>query len=109
MALSKEWAKVLIQSLEQSGLVGTVRTVWRPAGPIVGNGTGRSGCLRYRHSESLQDSPCGAYIEPDLIRFGFAFLYIRYSDVHEAVSQLREVLEWEEWKADEFSKRGTVT
>ena len=41
MALSKEWAKVLIQSLEQSGLVGTVRTVWRPAGPIGGSETGQ--------------------------------------------------------------------
>ena len=109
MALSREWAEDLIQSLEQRRLVGTVGTVWLPAGPIGGSGTGRSGCLRYHHSESLQGPQCGAFREPDLIRFGFAPLYIRYGDVHEAVSQLREVLEGEEWKADEFSKRGTVT
>ena len=95
--------------LEQRGLVGTVGTVWRLAGPIGGSGTGRSGCLRYHHSESLQGPPCCAFRESDLLGFGFAPLYVRYSDFHEAVSQLREVLEGEEWKADEFSKRGTVT
>jgi len=53
--------------------------------------------------------PCsGVLREPNLIRFGVALLYFN-SDVHEAVSQLLEVLEGEEWKADEFSKRGTVT
>ncbi|HYU79108.1 MAG TPA: kynureninase [Vicinamibacterales bacterium] len=46
---------------------------------------------------------------PDILRFGFAPLYIRFEDVWQAVEQLRQVLESGEWRRDEFARVHAVT
>ncbi len=51
----------------------------------------------------------GDYREPEVLRFGFAPLYIGYADVWDAVETLREVLDAEEWRTPEFQRRGAVT
>lgn len=51
----------------------------------------------------------GDYREPEVLRFGFAPLYIGYADVWSAVETFRRVLDEEIWRASEFQLRGAVT
>ena len=51
----------------------------------------------------------GDFREPDLLRFGFAPLYVRYADVWDAVENLREVLVREEHRDPRFLDRNPVT
>jgi kynureninase len=51
----------------------------------------------------------GDFREPDILRFGFAPLYVGYADTFDAVAALREVLASSEWKRPEFSLKAAVT
>lgn len=46
---------------------------------------------------------------PDLMRFGFAPLYVSFVDVWDAVDQLYDVLQTDEWRAPRFADRDIVT
>jgi kynureninase len=46
---------------------------------------------------------------PDILRFGFAPLYLRFVDVWDAVEQLRQVLESGQWREARFQQRAAVT
>ena len=46
---------------------------------------------------------------PDILRFGFTPLYTRFSDVWDAVEQLRQVLESGQWREPHFNQRAAVT
>jgi len=46
---------------------------------------------------------------PDILRFGFTPLYLRFEDVWDAVEHLRQVLESGEWRRDEFNRQHAVT
>ena len=51
----------------------------------------------------------GDFRAPDILRFGFAPLYIRFVDIWDAVEHLREVLESGEWQDEQFAVRAAVT
>ena len=51
----------------------------------------------------------GDFRAPDLLRFGFAPLYIRYVDVFDAAAQLTEVLAGRAWDVPAFEQRAAVT
>ena len=51
----------------------------------------------------------GDFRAPDIMRFGFAPLYLRFADLGEALRHLREVLETREWDRPEFRVRASVT
>ncbi|MGW1678265.1 kynureninase [Saccharopolyspora sp. NPDC002376] len=51
----------------------------------------------------------GDFRAPDLMRFGFTPLYLRYVDVWDAVVVLRDVLSSEVWRSERYATRGTVT
>ena len=51
----------------------------------------------------------GDYREPDVVRLGFAPLYLTHADVLRAAEHLHEVLEGAEFEREEFSTRATVT
>ena len=46
---------------------------------------------------------------PDILRFGFTPLYLRYVDAWDAAEHLHQVLEHEEWRRPEFQQRHAVT
>ncbi|MDO9115019.1 MAG: kynureninase [Polaromonas sp.] len=51
----------------------------------------------------------GDFRSPDILRFGFTPLYLRFVDAWDAAEHLREVLATGEWQAPEFSRRHAVT
>jgi kynureninase len=51
----------------------------------------------------------GDFRAPDLVRLGFAPLYLSYVQVWDAMETLRAVLESQEWRHPAFAARATVT
>jgi kynureninase len=51
----------------------------------------------------------GDFRAPDILRFGFAPLYVRFADVGAAVGHLRDVLAKREWDRPAFKRRAAVT
>jgi len=51
----------------------------------------------------------GDFRAPDILRFGFTPLYVRYVDVFDAAEHLHAVLESGEWRRPEFNQRNAVT
>ena len=51
----------------------------------------------------------GDFRAPDILRFGFAALYVRHVDVWDAVAVLREVMRTRDWDRPEFLARKAVT
>ena len=58
-----------------------------------------------------RDHPCviGDFCEPDVVRLGFAPLYLSHADVLVAVERLAEVLRDKEFDRPEHQARATVT
>lgn len=51
----------------------------------------------------------GDFRAPDILRFGFAPLYLRYTDIWDAVAHLAAVMRDGDWQADRFRQRAAVT
>ena len=51
----------------------------------------------------------GDYRAPNILRFGFAPLYVGFADVWNAMAQIKDVMLTQAWKAPEFNQRKAVT
>ena len=51
----------------------------------------------------------GDFRQPNLLRFGFTPLYLRFSDIWDAVMMIRDVMQSGAWKADRYRQRNKVT
>ena len=51
----------------------------------------------------------GDFRAPDVLRFGFTPLYVRFVDAFDAAEHLRQVLDSGEWQLPEFNQRQAVT
>ncbi|MCZ8130567.1 MAG: kynureninase [Steroidobacteraceae bacterium] len=82
-----------------------------PADPArCGNHVGYAHPRGYEIVQALIDrGVIGDFRAPDLMRFGFAPLYVRYVDVWDAVARLREVLETRAYERPEYARRAAVT
>ena len=51
----------------------------------------------------------GDFRQPNILRFGFSPLYMRFEDIWHAVICLRKIMQTKEWQSEKFHKRGHVT
>ncbi|TWB59505.1 kynureninase [Nitrospirillum viridazoti] len=51
----------------------------------------------------------GDFRAPDVIRFGFAPLYVRYVDVYDAAAHLKDIMDSGAWQDTAYQTRGAVT
>ncbi len=51
----------------------------------------------------------GDFRAPDILRFGFAPLYVRYDDVGNAVAALKDIMDTRAWDTPAFMQRKSVT
>jgi kynureninase len=79
-------------------------------------GPRRGSHVSYRHPESypvmqalIASGVIGDCRPPDLLRFGFAPLYLRYADVWQAVMRMAEILQTASWDRPAFRSRRLVT
>ncbi|GCE43812.1 Kynureninase [Rhodococcus wratislaviensis] len=78
--------------------------------------TQRGSQVSFRHQASYEvmqaliaHGVIGDFRAPDLMRFGFPALYVRYTDVWDAVKVLKEILATEQWRNDRYATRTQVT
>lgn len=76
----------------------------------------RGSQLSFRHPEAysimqaiIDRGVIGDFRKPDLLRFGFAPLYVGYEDLYKAAKILRAVMEQETWREPRFRERKAVT
>jgi len=76
----------------------------------------RGSQVSYHHDEGyaviralIARGVIGDFRTPDIMRFGFAPLYVRYVDVWDAVDALGDVLASESWREPQFLAKQTVT
>ena len=82
-----------------------------PADPAA-----RGSQLGFRHAQAypicralIARGVIGDFRDPDILRFGFAPLYVAYEDVFLAATALAEVIESDAWDCEAFRKRAAVT
>ncbi len=51
----------------------------------------------------------GDFRMPNIMRFGFAPLYLKYRDVYDAAATMQNILETGEWQQPRFAQKSTVT
>jgi kynureninase len=76
----------------------------------------RGGQVAYAHPQAwpivqalIAAEVVGDFRSPDVARFGFSPLYIRFVDVWDAVERLVEIMGHDRWRRPEFQRRALVT
>ncbi|NUO98538.1 MAG: kynureninase [Nonomuraea sp.] len=92
-------------------LVGDALKLASPADPEA-----RGSQVSYHHPDGypvmralIDRGVHGDFRAPDILRFGFAPLYIGYADVHDAATTLLDVLDRELWRDERYTRRLAVT
>ncbi|MDD3763371.1 MAG: kynureninase [Nevskiales bacterium] len=85
-----------------------------PFGPAAAAERGSQVCLRHPQAWPIMQAliargVTGDVRAPDILRFGFAPLYLRYVDVWDAVEHLAEIILTASWDRPEFRAPRTVT
>ena len=72
--------------------------------------------VSFRHDDGypimqalIERGVVGDFRAPDILRFGFAPLYMRYVDVWDAVECLADIMASGAWDRPEFHRRRAVT
>jgi kynureninase len=80
------------------------------------DGAMRGSHVSFRHPASypvmqalIASGVIGDCRPPDLLRFGFAPLYLRYADIQRAVMKMAQILRAREWDRPEYRERRLVT
>ena len=80
------------------------------------DGQVRGSQVSFRHPEGypimqalIARGVIGDFRAPDILRFGFTPLYVRFEDAWAAVQHLRAVMAEQAWQKPEFRRRAAVT
>ncbi|RCV48171.1 kynureninase, partial [Marinitenerispora sediminis] len=115
------WSRVDLRQVRAKSLVLTdlFRSVAESAGlavatPRAAERRGSHVALRHPGGYAIvraliERGVIGDFRAPDVLRFGFAPLYLRHVDVFDAAHALAEVVESGEWRDPRFSERAHVT
>jgi kynureninase len=57
----------------------------------------------------IAEGVIGDFRAPDVLRFGFSRLYLRYVDVWDAAQRLAAIVDARRWDRPEFKRRANVT
>jgi kynureninase len=84
------------------------------ASPRDGAVRGAQVSLRHEHGYAIMQALIargitGDFRSPNIVRFGFAPLYVRFVDVFDAVAEMRAIMETRAWDTPEFRTRKAVT
>ena len=84
------------------------------ASPREAERRGSQVCFAHPHAYAVMQAlikrgVIGDFRAPDILRFGFAPLYVGYADVWDAALALHQVLDKHEWQRTEFQAREAVT
>ncbi|MEM1070241.1 MAG: kynureninase [Planctomycetota bacterium] len=106
VALSKLFLSILERTLDTGCL-----KVASPRDPSQ-----RGGHIAIRHEQGyavmqamIDRGVIGDFREPDLMRFGFAPLYLRFIDIWNAAQILTKVIQTNAWDSPEYRERAAVT
>ncbi|HIG44574.1 MAG: kynureninase [bacterium] len=107
---SKQLTNLFIDRVTQEPDLGSVRV----ASPLDAERRGSQVSLVHEHAYAIVQAMIERgvvcdYREPDLIRFGFAPLYIRYQDVVDAAAILADVMKTGLYHSDRFQAMQQVT
>jgi kynureninase len=115
------WADVDLQALRAKSLALTGLFIRRTDGLglelVTPREPGRRGSqvsFRHPHGHALVQALIGRGVigdfrAPDIMRFGFAPLYLTFCDVWDAAAALADILDSGSWRDERFLARGTVT
>ncbi len=110
-AKSMALGDLFIRVVEEQGGEGIGLTLASPR-----DASRRGSQVSFQHAEGypvmqalIARSVIGDFRAPDILRFGFAPLYIRYVDIWDAAAALVDVLKSRAWDRPEFKSRATVT
>ncbi len=86
----------------------------RLVSPRVAAQRGSQVCFAHPHAYAVMQAliergVIGDFRAPDVLRFGFAPLYLRYVDAVDAATTLAEILRATTWRAERFQQKGFVT
>ena len=80
------------------------------------NAAARGSQVSFRHPQAyavmqalIERGFIGDFRAPDVLRFGFAPLYVRYVDAWDTAAALRDILETGSWDQERFSVKSRVT
>lgn len=78
--------------------------------PRRADSRGSQVCLAHPHARAVMQAliergVLGDFRAPDILRFGFAPLYVRHVDVFDAAATLADVLQSDSWRAERFQQR----
>ncbi len=71
-------------------------------------------CLRHEHAYAIMQAliskgVVGDFRAPDMMRFGFAPLYVSYANVYDAVKVLEKILKKRQWDKPKYRAKAAVT
>ena len=106
MALTDLFIRLVEQKCRNSG--------FKLASPRDANERGSQVSFHHPHGYAIMralidQGVIGDFRAPDIIRVGFAPLYVRYIDVWEAAETLAEIMSKELWRKAEYQIRDAVT
>ncbi|MFN7724271.1 MAG: kynureninase [Rubrivivax sp.] len=105
LAMTRLFADLVTARCPQLRLVSPTDDAWRGSQVCLAHDSGAYAMVQALIARGV----VGDFRAPDVLRFGFTPLYLRFVDVFDAAEHLAQVLASGEWQRPEFNQRHAVT